>query len=242
MLIIACPCAMGLATPTAILVGTGRGAQLGILIKGPEILESTRAVDTIVLDKTGTITTGTMSLADAVPAPGEDVRDLLRLAGAAEDGSAHPIAVAIASGARQRLAAGLATPDVLPGPDPARYSLVIARTPRSPAVIWDRCRPPRLTRTELMVVFCWMLRWAGSRAPSSAAVATVNVNPASSIHQVERTVCSLRASERRMPPSSGSSPVPAPGAGVAVFIGGVPFTGSRPGRARGRRGTRRCRG
>jgi Cu+-exporting ATPase len=107
VLIIACPCAMGLATPTAILVGTGRGAQLGILIKGPEVLESTRRVDTIVLDKTGTITTGRMSLADAVAAPGEDVRELLRLAGAAEDGSAHPIAAAVAAGARQRLAAGL---------------------------------------------------------------------------------------------------------------------------------------
>ena len=107
VLIIACPCAMGLATPTAILVGTGRGAQLGILIKGPEVLESTRTVDTIVVDKTGTVTTGRMSLADAVPAPGEDVRELLRLAGAAEDGSAHPVAAAIAAGARQRLAAGL---------------------------------------------------------------------------------------------------------------------------------------
>ncbi len=107
VLIIACPCAMGLATPTAILVGTGRGAQLGILIKGPEVLESTRAVDTIVLDKTGTVTTGAMSLTDAVVTPGEDVRELLRLAGAAEDGSAHPIAAAIAAGARQRLAAGL---------------------------------------------------------------------------------------------------------------------------------------
>jgi P-type Cu+ transporter len=105
--IIACPCAMGLATPTAILVGTGRGAQLGILIKGPEVLESTRAVDTIVLDKTGTITTGTMALADAAAAPGEDERELLRLAGAAEDGSAHPIALAIAAGARQRLATEL---------------------------------------------------------------------------------------------------------------------------------------
>jgi P-type Cu+ transporter len=107
VLIIACPCAMGLATPTAILVGTGRGAQLGILIKGPEVLESTRAVDTIVLDKTGTLTTGRMALADVAAAPGEDVRELLRLAGAAEDGSAHPVAAAVAAGARRRLAAGL---------------------------------------------------------------------------------------------------------------------------------------
>jgi len=107
VLIIACPCAMGLATPTAILVGTGRGAQLGILIKGPEVLESTRTIDTIVLDKTGTITTGTMSLADAVAAPGEDVSELLRLADAAEDPSGHPIAAAIADGARARLGSGL---------------------------------------------------------------------------------------------------------------------------------------
>jgi P-type Cu+ transporter len=107
VLIIACPCAMGLATPTAILVGTGRGAQLGILIKGPQVLESTRAIDTIVLDKTGTITTGQMSLADVVPAPGEDADEVLRLAGAAEDPSGHPIAAAIADGARDRLGAEL---------------------------------------------------------------------------------------------------------------------------------------
>ena len=102
VLIIACPCAMGLATPTALLVGTGRGAQLGILIKGPEVLESTRVVDTIVLDKTGTVTTGKMSLADVAAAPGEDPGEVLRLAGAAEDASGHPIAAAIADGARQR--------------------------------------------------------------------------------------------------------------------------------------------
>jgi Cu+-exporting ATPase len=103
VLIIACPCAMGLATPTAILVGTGRGAQLGILIKGPEVLESTRAVDTIVLDKTGTITTGRMSLATAAAAPGEDLGEVLRLAGAVEAASEHPVAAAIAAGARDRL-------------------------------------------------------------------------------------------------------------------------------------------
>ena len=105
VLIVACPCAMGLATPTAILVGTGRGAQLGILIKGPEVLESTRTVDTIVLDKTGTITTGRMSLADVAAAPGVDTGELLRLAAAVEDASEHPVAAAIAAGAR-RTAAG----------------------------------------------------------------------------------------------------------------------------------------
>jgi Cu+-exporting ATPase len=95
VLIIACPCALGLATPTALLVGTGRGAQLGVLIRGPEILESTRAVDTIVLDKTGTVTTGRMSLADVLLAAGEDRQRALRLAGAVEHGSEHPIAAAI---------------------------------------------------------------------------------------------------------------------------------------------------
>ncbi len=100
VLIIACPCAMGLATPTAILTGTGRGAQLGILIKGPEVLESTRAVDTIVLDKTGTLTTGRMSLAGLAAAPGQDEHDLLRLAGALESGSEHPVAQAITTAAR----------------------------------------------------------------------------------------------------------------------------------------------
>ncbi|MBJ7521245.1 MAG: copper-translocating P-type ATPase, partial [Solirubrobacteraceae bacterium] len=104
VLIIACPCALGLATPTALLVGTGRGAQLGLLIKGPEILESTRKVDTIVLDKTGTVTTGKMALADVVLAEGEATRaDVLRIAGALEDASEHPIAQAIARGAREEL-------------------------------------------------------------------------------------------------------------------------------------------
>ena len=99
VLIIACPCALGLATPTALLVGTGRGAQLGILIRGPEVLESTRAVDTVVLDKTGTVTTGRMSLHDVVVVAGVDRAELLRLAGALEHASEHPIAQAIARGA-----------------------------------------------------------------------------------------------------------------------------------------------
>lgn len=100
VLIIACPCALGLATPTALMVGTGRGAQLGILIKGPEVLESTRKVDTIVLDKTGTVTTGKMTLLDVITAEGELRSQVLELAGALEDSSEHPIAQAIAKGAR----------------------------------------------------------------------------------------------------------------------------------------------
>ncbi|MDP5182655.1 heavy metal translocating P-type ATPase [Blastococcus sp. BMG 814] len=102
VLIIACPCALGLATPTALMVGTGRGAQLGILIKGPEVLESTRRVDTVVLDKTGTVTTGRMTLLDVVPAAGEDADRVLRLAGALESASEHPIAQAVAGGAAER--------------------------------------------------------------------------------------------------------------------------------------------
>jgi Cu+-exporting ATPase len=104
VLIIACPCALGLATPTALLVGTGRGAQLGLLIKGPEILESTRRVDTIVLDKTGTVTSGRMALAEVVPADGVSEAELLAVAGALEDASEHPIARAIAAAARERAA------------------------------------------------------------------------------------------------------------------------------------------
>ena len=103
VLVIACPCALGLATPTALMVGTGRGAQLGILIKGPEVLESTRRVDTVVLDKTGTVTTGRMTLVDVIPAAGEDPRTVLRLAGAVEAASEHPIAQAVAAGARERV-------------------------------------------------------------------------------------------------------------------------------------------
>jgi Cu+-exporting ATPase len=99
VLVIACPCALGLATPTALLVGTGRGAQLGILVKGPEVLESTRRVDTIVLDKTGTVTTGKLALVDVITADGIERADLLRVAGAVEDGSEHPIAAAIVRGA-----------------------------------------------------------------------------------------------------------------------------------------------
>ena len=102
VLIIACPCALGLATPTALMVGTGRGAQLGILIKGPEVLESTRKIDTVVLDKTGTVTTGKMSLVDIIVTGDTTVEQALLLAGSLEDASEHPIAQAIAAGAANR--------------------------------------------------------------------------------------------------------------------------------------------
>ncbi|MFD5251542.1 heavy metal translocating P-type ATPase [Streptomyces bobili] len=105
VLIIACPCALGLATPTALMVGTGRGAQLGILIKGPEVLENTRRVDTVVLDKTGTVTTGRMTLQEVYAADGTDEKLLLRLAGALEHASEHPVARAIAAGAEMEVPA-----------------------------------------------------------------------------------------------------------------------------------------
>jgi Cu+-exporting ATPase len=106
VLVIACPCALGLATPTALMVGTGRGAQLGILIRGPEVLEQTRRVDTVVLDKTGTVTTGRMTLVEVVPAPGQDADEVLRLAAAVEAASEHPVGQAIAAAAPDRPAVG----------------------------------------------------------------------------------------------------------------------------------------
>ncbi|MFE2231468.1 heavy metal translocating P-type ATPase [Streptomyces sp. NPDC059442] len=113
VLIIACPCALGLATPTALMVGTGRGAQLGILIKGPEVLESTHRVDTVVLDKTGTVTTGRMTLGEVTAYEGVDEAELLRLAGAVEHASEHPVARAVAAGAAERLGTSV---DELPVP------------------------------------------------------------------------------------------------------------------------------
>ncbi|MGW8742065.1 heavy metal translocating P-type ATPase [Streptomyces sp. NPDC055794] len=111
VLIIACPCALGLATPTALMVGTGRGAQLGILIKGPEVLESTRRVDTVVLDKTGTVTTGRMTLLAVHTAGATEEDDVLRLAGALEHASEHPVARAVADGALERLGGALPIPE-----------------------------------------------------------------------------------------------------------------------------------
>ena len=150
VLIIACPCALGLAMPTALLVGTGRGAQLGILIKGPEVLESTRRVDTIVLDKTGTVTSGRMNLADMTVAGGVARDEALRLAGALEDASEHPIAQAIAAAARAQLGSlpaveafsnreGLGVQGLVEG-----HALLVGR----PALL-DRADPPMRLTPEL---------------------------------------------------------------------------------------------
>ena len=103
VLIIACPCALGLATPTALLVGSGRGAQLGVLIKGPEMLEQTRRATTIVLDKTGTVTEGRMTLVGVETLNGASRAEVLRMAGAVEDASEHPVARAVADAARAEL-------------------------------------------------------------------------------------------------------------------------------------------
>jgi Cu+-exporting ATPase len=145
VLIIACPCALGLATPTALMVGTGRGAQLGLLITGPEVLESTRRVDTVVLDKTGTVTTGKMSLVEVVVAEDVDRDEALRLVGALERGSEHPIAQAIAKAAGPALAPlesfatrdGLGVEGVVDG-----HALVVGR----PALLaeWSIRLPPEL--------------------------------------------------------------------------------------------------
>src|SRR4051794_40030514 len=143
VLIIACPCALGLATPTALMVGTGRGAQLGLLIKGPEVLESTRRVDTIVLDKTGTVTTGKMGLVEVALADGVDRAEAIGLVGALEDGSEHPIARAIAAAARDELGSlarvegfanreGLGVEGVVDG-----HALVVGR----PALLADWAMP-----------------------------------------------------------------------------------------------------
>ncbi|MFG2527646.1 heavy metal translocating P-type ATPase [Streptomyces sp. NPDC048516] len=130
VLIIACPCALGLATPTALMVGTGRGAQLGILLKGPEVLESTRRVDTVVLDKTGTVTTGVMTLTGVHLAEGVTEPEVLRLAGALEHASEHPVARAIAAGAvagaGQRTADGSPAPGTAPATRPAPESFLPA--------------------------------------------------------------------------------------------------------------------
>ncbi|NAZ78009.1 heavy metal translocating P-type ATPase, partial [Kineococcus sp. T13] len=142
VLVIACPCALGLATPTALLVGTGRGAQLGILVKGPEVLESTRRVDTVVLDKTGTVTTGRMGLTDVVPAEGTGERELLRLAGALEDASEHPVGRAVAAAARERLGALPAATDVEATPGAGITGTVEGVRVAAGRPGWDGARVP----------------------------------------------------------------------------------------------------
>jgi Cu+-exporting ATPase len=149
VLIIACPCALGLATPTALLVGTGRGAQLGILIRGPEMLESTRRVDTVVLDKTGTVTSGRMTLVDVVPADGADRDEALRLVAALEHASEHPVARAIAAAGGSALPApesfrnreGLGVEGVVEG-----HAIVAGR----PSLLaeWGIALPPELADAQ----------------------------------------------------------------------------------------------
>ncbi len=150
VLIVACPCALGLATPTALMVGTGRGAQLGILIKGPEILESTRKIDTVVLDKTGTVTSGRMALVNVVAGPGEDADEVLRLAGAMEEASEHPIAQAIARSATERVGslpvpedfaavAGLGVQGVVDG-----HAVLVGR--EALLAEWSQYLPPELDK------------------------------------------------------------------------------------------------
>ena len=165
MLIIACPCALGLATPTALMVGTGRGAQLGILIKGPEVLESTRRIDTVVLDKTGTVTTATMQLVGVVPADGEDRARCCAWPARSRPRSEHPVAAGPSPPARApRWATCLTLPGSarLPGSacrgqssdgDGTSYDVVAGRArllaerahrPATPTRA-RRCAPPRPT-------------------------------------------------------------------------------------------------
>ena len=150
VLIIACPCALGLATPTALMVGTGRGAQMGVLIKGPEILEQTRRVDTIVLDKTGTVTEGRMELAGVVPVDGASRGEVLRLAGAVEAASEHPIAQAVVRAARAEVGElpgvqafrnepGVGVSGVVEG-----HEVVVGRNDGSIEVSWDGAPRARL--------------------------------------------------------------------------------------------------
>ena len=152
MLIIACPCALGLATPTALLVGTGRGAQLGILIKGPEVLESTRRVDTVVLDKTGTVTTGRMAWSTCRGRRRRPATRCCALAGALEDASEHPIAAAIAAGAAQAERRAAAAGRALRQPPRGSASRASSTATRSSSA-GRRCSPTG--------------RWHAARRPGS---------------------------------------------------------------------------
>ena len=192
VLIIACPCALGLATPTALMVGTGRGAQLGILIKGPEALESTQDVDTVVLDKTGTITSGTMTLVDVLPADGVDERELLRLAGALEAASEHPIARAVAAGAAARVGAlpavedfasleGLGVQGVVEG-----RAVLVGRS--SLLVDWSQPLPPELeaakSAAEAQGRTAVAVAWDGRARGVLTVADTVKATSAAAVRQL----------------------------------------------------------
>jgi Cu+-exporting ATPase len=197
VLIIACPCALGLATPLALMVGTGRGAQLGVLIRGPEVLESTRRVDTVVLDKTGTVTTGKMTLTDVVAADGTDPDETLRLAGALESASEHPIAQAIAKGAAERVAGdtrlpgvedfrnleGLGVQGVVDG-----HAVVACR----PALLeeWSQHLPPELAdakaAAEAKGQTCVAVGWDGQARALLVVADTVKPTSAAAVTQLRR--------------------------------------------------------
>ena len=209
VLIIACPCALGLATPTALMVGTGRGAQLGILIKGPEVLEQTRRITTIVLDKTGTVTEGRMWVEDVVPADGIESEELLRLAGAAEAASEHPIAQAVAAFAREAVGAlpavesftnraGVGVEAVVDG-----RAVVVGR----PAMLAERAveldsRSPRASLPRRHAgARSWPRRSTGSRPVSSSSPT------GSSRRRPRRSPSSARsASSRCCSPATTSAP------------------------------------
>jgi P-type Cu+ transporter len=192
VLIIACPCALGLATPTALLVGTGRGAQLGILIKGPEVLESTRRVDTVVLDKTGTVTTGQMALAEVHAAEGIDETTVLRLAGALENASEHPIAAAIARGARERVTTlpdvqeftnlpGLGVQGIIDG-----HTVLVGRT--TALEQWSQPLPPELlgakTAAEKQGRTAIAVAWDGEARAVLVVADTIKPTSAQAIAQL----------------------------------------------------------
>ena len=164
VLVVACPCALGLATPTALLVGTGRGAQLGIIVKGPEVLESTRRVDTVVLDKTGTVTAGRMSLAAVHPAAGVDGADVLRLAGALEAASEHPVAAAVSAAARAELGSLLPVTD---------FANVAGRGVRGTVTDTGRARTVVVGRPDLVADGDLPTELRGPAADAESAGATV---------------------------------------------------------------------